>query len=73
TDQNFAANASGVAMAYKLWGSDQEMDMSETLYQRGIRRRLRLLMTYWRYLKNNDVTITAENNPADNVTIAFTP
>ncbi|RDF15331.1 phage portal protein [Levilactobacillus brevis] len=73
TDQNFAANASGVAMAYKLWGSDQEMAMSETLYQRGMRRRLRLLMTYWSYLKNNNVTITGENNPADNVTITFTP
>ncbi|GHP12986.1 phage portal protein [Lentilactobacillus fungorum] len=73
TDQNFAANASGVAMAYKLWGSDQEMAMSETLYQRGIRRRLELLAIYWSYLSNTGVKVTDDSNPADNVTITFTP
>ena len=73
TDQNFAANASGVAMAYKLWGSDQEMAMSETLYQRGLRRRLRLLAIYWNYVSSTGIKVTDDINPADNVTITFTP
>lgn len=73
TDQNFAANASGVAMAYKLWGSDQEMAMSETLYQRGLRRRLRLLAIYWNYVSSTGIKVTDDSNPADNVTITFTP
>ncbi|KRL86422.1 prophage Lp1 protein 39 [Lacticaseibacillus pantheris DSM 15945 = JCM 12539 = NBRC 106106] len=46
-DQNFASNASGVAMSYKLWGSDQERAIQESLYQRGLMRRIRLLTAYW--------------------------
>lgn len=73
TDQNFAANASGVAMAYKLWGSDQEMALSETLYKRGVMRRLRLLTQYWSTVSKFPVTASDDDNPADNVTITFTP
>ena len=73
TDQNFAANASGVAMAYKLWGSDQQMAMSETLYQRGLRRRLRLLAIYWSYIHTTGVSVSDDTNPADNIKITFTP
>lgn len=74
SDQNFAANASGVAMAYKLWGADQEMAMSETLYQRGLRRRLRMLALYWSLqASKTGVKVTDEQNPADNVKVTFTP
>jgi SPP1 family phage portal protein len=45
--ENFASNASGVAMSYKLWGSDQERATQESLYLRGIMRRLRMMATYW--------------------------
>ncbi|QFR68459.1 phage portal protein [Companilactobacillus paralimentarius] len=43
SDANFASNASGVAMSYKLWGNDQERSNQESLYTRGLMRRLRLL------------------------------
>lgn len=76
SDQNFVGNSSGVAMAYKLMGSDQERVITETLYKRGIIRRLRLLCNYWNYLSNSKVKFDAtdqSNNPANNVTIKFTP
>lgn len=76
SDQNFVGNASGVAMAYKLMGSDQERVITETLYKRGITRRLRLLCNYWNYLSGSNVSFNADDqstNPANNVTIKFTP
>ena len=73
SDDNFVGNASGVAMAYKLMGSDQERVITETLYKRGIMRRLRLLCNYWSKPSSSKVTFTGGNNPANNVTIKFTP
>lgn len=76
SDDNFVGNASGVAMAYKLMGSDQERVITETLYKRGIMRRLRLLCNYWNYLSGSNVNFNADDqstNPANNVTIKFTP
>lgn len=46
-DPNFASNASGVAMSYKLWGSDQERKIQESLYKRGLHARLSACLTYW--------------------------
>lgn len=46
-DPNFASNASGVAMSYKLWGSDQERKIQESLYKRGLRARLSACIAYW--------------------------
>lgn len=46
-DPNFASNASGVAMSYKLWGSDQERKIQESLYKRGLRARLSACVAYW--------------------------
>ncbi|QCZ43729.1 phage portal protein [Levilactobacillus brevis] len=68
TDQNFAANASGVAMSYKLWGSDQERATQQSLYTRGIKRRIRLLATYW--TKTSLIKSTAE---AEHVNPSYTP
>lgn len=67
-DENFASNASGVAMSYKLWGSDQERSMQESLYKRGLMRRYRLLTNYWHKLGSVSVTSDIEN-----VTPIFTP
>lgn len=67
-DENFASNASGVAMSYKLWGSDQERATQQELYARGLMRRLRLLGNYWYTLgkiKSADLI--------ENVTPIFTP
>lgn len=68
SDENFAGNVSGEAMKYKLWGSDQERSIAESLYKRGVMRRLRLLANYL-YFKGtiNDVEIVEE------LDVIFTP
>lgn len=49
TDEAFSGQSSGVALMYKLFGEDQERSMQESLYTRGIMRRLRLLGNYWQH------------------------
>jgi len=64
SDANFASNASGVAMSYKLWGSDQERSNQESLYTRGIMRRMRLLGNYWQKLNDiKDASMVENINP----------
>lgn len=46
-DPNFASNASGVAMSYKLWGSDQERKIQESLFKKGLHNRLSCCVFYW--------------------------
>ena len=48
TDDAFSGQSSGVALMYKLFGEDQERSMQESLYTRGIMRRLRLLGNFWK-------------------------
>lgn len=67
-DENFASNASGVAMSYKLWGSDQERATQQELYARGVMRRLRLLANYWQTL-----AVIKDAELMENVTPVFTP
>lgn len=43
TDENFAGNASGVAMSYKLIGFEQLAVVKERYFKSGLRRRLRLI------------------------------
>jgi len=43
SDENFAANASGVAMRYKLWGLEQLTRVKEQWFLEGLRSRLALL------------------------------
>ena len=43
SDRNFAANASGVAMRYKLWGLEQLTRVKEQWFIEGLRTRLGLL------------------------------
>ncbi|VDG31400.1 SPP1 family phage portal protein [Lactobacillus buchneri CD034] [Lactiplantibacillus mudanjiangensis] len=69
TDANFAANASGVAMSYKLWGVDQERDIMQSLYQRSLMQRLKLICQQWSFVEGVDV----QADQYSNVTIAFTP
>lgn len=68
SDENFASNASGVAMTYKLWGNDQERSNQESLYTRGIMRRLRLIGNYWDKLNKIDSSDLMEN-----ITPIYTP
>ena len=43
TDENFAQNASGVAMKYKLLGLETKVGVKETEFEKGLRRRLELI------------------------------
>lgn len=42
SDEQFAGNASGVAMAYKLFGTDQVVSKKQSMMQRGFTRRCKL-------------------------------
>lgn len=46
SDENFAANASGVAMAYKHFGLDQVVANKERKFKTGIYRRLELICNF---------------------------
>lgn len=81
TDDAFSGQSSGVALMYKLFGEDQERSMQESLYTRGLMRRLRLLGNFWKYnseisdpdVMNNytpDYTPNLPRNNADIVDIA---
>lgn len=68
TDDAFSGQSSGVALMYKLFGEDQERSMQESLYTRGIMRRLRLLGNFWQYNKEiNDPDVM------NNYTPTYTP
>lgn len=43
TDENFAANSSGVAMKYKLLGFEQLAKTKERYFKQGLRKRLKLI------------------------------
>lgn len=63
-DPNFASNASGVAMSYKLWGSDQERKIQEALYKRSLRARISACIAYWNKINalpgENDISVLAD-------------
>jgi SPP1 family phage portal protein len=43
TDENFAANASGSAMKYKLMGLENKVGVKENEFEKGLRRRIELI------------------------------
>lgn len=43
TDENFAANASGVAMRYKLLGLEDKTGIKESEFEKGLKRRIELI------------------------------
>lgn len=43
TDENFASNASGVAMKYKLMGLENKVGVKESEFEKGLRRRIELI------------------------------
>lgn len=68
TDDSFSGQSSGVALMYKLFGEDQERSMQESLYTRGLMRRLRLLGNFWEY--NGEISDPSVMN---NYTPDYTP
>lgn len=47
SDKNFAANASGVAMKYKLFGLEQLTKIKEQWFREGLKARLRLFASFY--------------------------
>ena len=43
SDEQFAGNLSGVAIAYKLWGLEQVTAIKERKFKRGLQRRVELI------------------------------
>lgn len=80
SDRNFAANASGVAMRYKLLGFEQLIRVKEQWFTEGLRTRLKLFANFLRTrsgareLDVSDISITFTHalpaNLAENATIA---
>lgn len=63
SDENFAGNASGVAIRYKLLAFENIAKAKEREFKRGLQRRVELMCNIWRILRRGDfdwrdVTIT---------------
>ena len=70
TDENFASNASGVAMKYKLMGLENKVGVKETEFEKGLRRRIELVYGVMRKVNGEmdylDINIVFTRNlPAD--------
>ncbi|MFC5468422.1 phage portal protein [Cohnella suwonensis] len=75
TDENFAANASGVAMKYKLFGLEQLAVTKERYFKQGLRERLamfaRMLGVKGKAVDVSDASITMTRNlPANDLETA---
>ena len=75
TDKNFASNASGVAMKYKLFGLEQLMKIKERYFKKGLKERLKLfanvLAVKGKAVDVSDVKITMTRSlPANELEIA---
>lgn len=75
TDKNFAGNASGVAIKYKLLGLEQLAAIKERYFKQGLRERLKLfanvLRVKGRAVDTSDVQITMTRNlPANDLETA---
>lgn len=46
SDKDFSANASGVAMRYKLWGLEQLINVKQQWFTEGLRQRLKLFANF---------------------------
>lgn len=46
SDKEFASNASGVAMRYKLWGLEQLINVKQQWFIEGLRQRLKLMAAF---------------------------
>ena len=46
TDESFASNLSGVAIAYKLWGLEQSASQKERKFKRSLQRRIELICNF---------------------------
>lgn len=72
TDKDFAANASGVSMRYKLLGLEQATSKKESAFKKGIQRRLELICNvfyvYGKEYDYRDIEIIFNRNIPVNMT-----
>lgn len=66
TDDKFAGNSSGIAMAYRLMGVDQIHDKKLSIFAKAIRDRYRLIGRIHKAVKDVEIN-------ANNLNIVFTP
>lgn len=71
TDENFAGNSSGVAMAYKLLGLEMLTKTKERWYRRGLRKRLNIFLHYLGLqgsaLDENEIEVTFSRSLPQNL------
>lgn len=77
TDENFASNASGVAMRYKLLGLEDKTGVKETEFEKGLRRRIELIYGIMRKVNGDmaylDINIVFTRNlPQDLASVVNT-
>ena len=77
TDENFASNASGVAMRYKLLGLEDKTGVKETEFEQGLRRRIELIYGIMRKVNGDmaylDINIVFTRNlPQDLASVVNT-
>lgn len=72
-DPNFASNASGVAMSYKLWGSDQERKVQEALFKKSLKGRLSATVHYWIAKSDLKASIKDEDSVVAMISPNFMP
>lgn len=77
TDQDFAANASGVAMKYKLMGMENVASVKERKFKKGLQRRIELIANIFSLTSTvfdwRSIDITFKRNiPANAIEIADT-
>lgn len=68
SDESFSGNSSGVALSYKLWGSDQDRKMQESLFSAAIKDRLSIMIEYWQMLAKVENNATSQN-----VSLVYSP
>lgn len=75
SDENFGNNQSGQAMKYKLFGLDQERVSTQALFEKGLRRRYKLLANIYPEVSTSGDEFAGAFNDFDpsNLRITFTP
>ena len=76
TDEDFASNASGVAMKYKLLGLETAVGFKESEFEKGLRRRIELLYTVLKMVNGDmdylDINIVFTRNLPQDLESAVT-
>ncbi len=71
SDENFGGNASGIAMAYKMMGTENLAITKERLFKKGLQKRIKLIINHLDFVSSNsinwrDIDITFTRNvPVD--------